>query len=192
MKLNNLYCVKVDCEHYRELYIHVLEKTKKDEYLVRIAVSSQKPELFINGIGLEYVKTSFFWYEQRFLPTGGANVFKEQIKERSKIKYYPNKYGMLFTYLIRIKVNKLLTNKLVCLGETDLATPFGEYIPWSQYNIPSIYFPNEMEEEILKRYRLYNLEEDKSFNIEYANECRKKEKEVIEAMDNYLESLNEK
>lgn len=190
LKTNDLFYLKVNSKYCNKLYIHVVEQLKRNEYLVRFAIPSDNPDISVEGVKLEYVKTRFVWYEERFLPTGGADVYKKQIEERSKTKFCPNKYGMLFTYLTVIRINKSFVNTLCYIGNFVLKKPIDEFVPWTIHNMKYIYFSNEIENKIFECYELYNLEQDERFDLDVSNKCRMKQQQIIDEMDKYLDSFN--
>ena len=159
-----------------------------DEPIFRIKFAKQKPKkIDVHSLNeLEWVITSFTWYENRLLPI--------ESKEREKIKkqqiYYPNEYGMLHKYLFGYSC-KSLPKEFEYVGNYELDLPCDEYIPWSIYNIRSA-IPKFALDIIIEAYKNYNKRElTELYNHDYTRMQNDIAKEAYEGGVKLLEQLNE-
>ena len=126
-----------------------------DEPTFRIKFAKQKPKkIDVQNLNeLEWIITSFSWFEGRLFPI--------ESKEREEIKkqeiYYPNEYGILNEYLFRYSC-KSLPKDFEYVGNYELDLPSDEYIPWSVHNIRSA-IPKYAVDIIVSSYKNYNKRE---------------------------------
>ncbi len=133
----------------------------------------------------EFICTGIDWYENRFWPLNASKSVKEIEEERSKIKYYPDEFGILHMYKGKMFFNgksKNFLDSLIYLGNFQLTPPLDEFTPWSIDGLPFLSFEEDTKEDIynimLKLYKMNNLRESKMFNLEYANIQRKLAKDA--------------
>lgn len=128
---------------------------------------------------LEYIKPRVTLYSDRFLPFSGLISDEKLIKERSKVKFYPDEWGMLDVYTFDIYFSRKylnILNEFIYLGNYNLKGPEKEYIPFSRYNAG--FYSIERIENILEDYERYNLK--KSWIYEDEN------KKSIEELTTYI------
>lgn len=189
VKENDLYFLKTNDSNIKYLLIHFYKKIGKKSYLVRIKISKKNPEnMSLKEFNnLEYSIISFTWYEKRFYPLPG-NVPKEKIiEERSKIKYYPNEYGMLLEYSLQLDIDKNDIKDLKYLGNYNLDIPRNEYTPWAEHNYYYYIYDKKFTNKIIERYKLYNLREGACFNKEYSDKMRAMELKLFLEADAWVE-----
>ncbi len=150
--------------------------------IVYLKITEYLPEEINNEFleNCEFVCTGLSWFENRFWPLDNSKSIKELVEERSKIKYYPDEFGILHIYKGKMffnKKSKKILDSLIYLGNFELTTPKDEFMPWSIDALPFLSFEEDTKEDIfntiLKLYKMNNLKESKMFNLEYASTQRK-------------------
>lgn len=118
---------------------------------------------------LEYIQTSHTFYCKRFFPFSGLISNEELIKERSKVKFYPDENGYLDIYIFNIcfqRKNLFYLDDFIYLGNFDLLEPNHEYVPFHKYNRTEFNFLSTLEERLLKCYEDYNLKKSPIYSKE--------------------------
>ena len=113
---------------------------------------------------LEYVQTWLTKYEDRFFPLE-SNLIKEEIAEKSKIKYEMDDFGYLPQFRVQLITTskRVIPSKLIFAGNfPQTIPPKREFIPHSKLSIPSVFW-KEFEKWSLEKYFYYNLREAKIY-----------------------------
>ncbi|MBQ6840983.1 MAG: hypothetical protein IJO63_02555, partial [Bacilli bacterium] len=96
-------------------------------------------------------------YENRFYPFDGRYLIEDQIKERSKIKFYPDKQGFLYTYTMNMTLSRIKQiEQFIYLGNFNIKPRLDEFIPFDLINISFVFF-EQFETDITSYYKKYNL-----------------------------------
>ena len=142
-------------------------------FRVKITKDSKLPTTKEEIDKLEYVKTYLRPYCDRFFPFSGKISNKELIKERSKVKFYPDKHGRLTEYIVEIYCYRKWLQELenfIYLGNFDIKFPKKENIPFCQSNCIMIAL-EDIEKKILEFYEDYNLKKGVYYDKEYLKKC---------------------
>ena len=164
-------------------------KSKEKYYRVKITKDDKLPNTEEEINNLEDVIIWVTLYENRFYPFDGRYLIEDQIKERSKIKFYPDKQGFLYTYTMNMTLSRIKQiEQFIYLGNFNIKPRLDEFIPFDLINIDLIVF-DLFEYKILDSYKSYNLkrceiwawkpeerEEKRQFNEELIQEMSKVEK----------------
>ena len=108
---------------------------------------------------LKYVIIYVMPMGMRFYPLPGNRPVEDVIKERMKVKVYPDENGYLYEYNLSMTLaRKKEIQQFIYLGNFDISKPKEDFIPFSLHNLPGTcmkYF----EEFVLRKYRLNNLKQ---------------------------------
>ena len=108
---------------------------------------------------LDYVLNQVMSMGMRFFPFHGDKPIEDEIKEKEKVKVYPDENGYLYIYTFGMKISaKNKKEKLIYLGNYDIKKPEHEFIPFSLINMRGYAF-KYFEEDSLYSYRSYNLKQ---------------------------------
>ncbi len=113
---------------------------------------------------LEDVITTITGMEERFYPFSSNNI-DEEIKEKSKVKVYPDEYDYLYSYTLGVYCFTNLYKSLIYLGNYEINNDmkYKEFLPFSLVNLWSAYARRnsleDFEHTCLFLYRSYNLRE---------------------------------
>lgn len=131
---------------------------------------------------LEFVKVSFRLFEERYLPYDGRMTIKELIKNRSKVEFYPDEYGFIYTYIESIHIrNNADCEKLIYLGNFEISKPDDEYIPFNIYNCKFYDNVDTIVKFLIKRYKSYNQKNCILYTSEeYRKELKSQAKEKLD------------
>lgn len=131
---------------------------------------------------LEDMITTITFMEGRFFPFNSENSIDDQIKERSKVKVFPDEMDYLYSYTMRIDLTGRLYKYFTYLGNFEINSnhvPYPEFIPFSLLNLMGGSFRN-FESILLDRYTGYNLKECELWNYtKEERESRRKESEFV-------------
>ena len=127
---------------------------------------------------LDYIISRVTSMEERFYPLDGNRSSKDLIKERSKVKVYPDELGYLYTYVTKIFCKKFLLANYIYIGNYDFQHPKKEFIPFSVSNIPLVITKN-IEKLLLYYYKSYNLKESELWSINYRKKIKKYNDELL-------------
>ena len=108
---------------------------------------------------LKYVIIYVMPMGMRFYPLPGNRPVEDVIKERMKVKVYPDENGYLYEYNLSMTLaRKKEIQQFIYLGNFDISKPKEDFIPFSLHNLDGTcmkYF----EEYALDNYRSYNLKQ---------------------------------
>lgn len=113
---------------------------------------------------MEYVQTSLERYERRFWPIDMRRP-KEDVEEKSKIRYETDEYGFLpeFRIILLNTSKRVIPKKLIYLGNfPNCARPNKEFVPHAAVNIGAVSWGKNgigFEETVIKKYLNHNLRE---------------------------------
>ncbi len=132
---------------------------------------------------LEFIKTELVVKEGRFYPLEGRINPKKLIKERKKVKIYPDEFGYLYTYqFVCFSLTKALVNQImIYLGNFNCEIPKDEFIPFDWMNIPSANI-KYIQETVLYTYEHYNLRKAPIYNKKMAKIMHDDAKENLKFM----------
>lgn len=159
------YKIKND-ERYKGRYIILIRYENPEwepvnnnySFRAKLTIDGALPETKEELEKLEYIEPRVTHYSNRFLPFSGLIPDEELIKERSKVKFYPDEYGLLDVYTFDIYFSRKylnILNEFIYLGNYNLKNPEKEYIPFDRNNAG--YYLIERIENILEDYERYNL-----------------------------------
>lgn len=108
---------------------------------------------------LEFIKFGCISMSMRFFPINALKSTDEQIKEKSKVKVYPDEYGYLYTYIFDILFDRNTDiSDMKYIGNYKIDTPKTEFFPFDYMNVQGSYYPFLIE-KLIKHYKEYNLKE---------------------------------
>lgn len=173
-KINDVFAYKLESDLAKEkgLYDKYFLMQKIDEAIwhpghvipivrVKLTKSDNLPTNEQMFDKLEYVQISNTKYEDRFLPFDVRYSIKEQIEEKSKIKYNTDAFGYLTEYLLKLisTSKKTIPKKLIYIGNfTHVKPPMIEFIPHDKLSISSCSWKN-FETSLIESYCGFNLKQ---------------------------------
>lgn len=160
------FAIKIEEEgQYKGRYIILIryensewEQNGDISFRAKISNSTELPKTKAQIEELDYIIVRITWYGDRLLPIDASQV--ELIEKRKKVKYYPDKYGNLNTYIFDIHMERNYLNildEMIYLGNFKLKTPFDEYIPFTRHNAGFNLLHNNTS-RLIKAYEDYNLQ----------------------------------
>lgn len=180
------YFILVKCE--KEVYLEDgPTKVNEPYFYVKITTNGCIPLSLEELNALEFVKISFQLWNRRFYPFHGMETYREAKRRQRHIKFYPDEYKYLFSYIIQIWIRRGVKHGYKYIGNYDIELP-KEYITVS----PSfkIYENNtKLVEELLKKYNEFNLRKGYLYTEEGIEEIKKtndNELKLIKDMDKYI------
>lgn len=179
----------VNNERFKGRYIIACETDLKyPEYPIyhfmrmKITKGDKLPETEEEINNLEDMITDITFMEGRFFPFNSESSIDEQIKERSKVKVYPDEFDYLYSYTMRVRLNRKLYKDFIYLGKFEINSdhiPYPEFIPFYLFNLIGGSDRN-FESILLDRYTGYNLKECELWNYtKEEREARKKESQFV-------------
>ena len=195
-KINDVFYTKI--KHKDELYnnkyllfIKVGEyqwskNSKIPVFWLKITKDNNLPETKEEIDNLEFIITSMTVWEERFFPLMGD--YQEMIKdleEKKKVKFFPDDFGYLHEYRFALIAfnRKYVPEELEYLGNFEVTPPKDEYIPFSELSINAYRWEN-LFDNLLERYKLYNLRQSIMYEKEYSENLHKQNKEVFDMQVN--------
>lgn len=149
--------------------------------IVYVKIATELPRSLEEYNRLEFVQTSFSYYEERFWPVD-MSCPEEDIAQKSKIKYEVDEYGFLPQYRISLIITstKKIPQKLIYVGNfAGAVRPPKEFVPHAKINIGCVEMKEnngEFEKKMIERYFGHNLREFEIY----------KKKSIIESFDTGL------
>lgn len=160
-------------------------------FLVKITPNKVLPTTKEEIDKLEPVKTDIEIWENRFLPMHGNIDREQEIKEKSKVKFYPDEYGYLFSNRVAIVMTRKSTvpEEFKYLGNFMIELPKEEFVPFTTYNLPLLY-KQSIEDYLLRHYEFFNLKTSPMFSVKTAMERRGAWRQINYMVNSYFESGN--
>lgn len=162
-------------EEYKDRYL-ILIKYENPEWDISTNVFSFRAKITKDNVlpktkeeinALEYIQTRITLFRDRFLPYSGLIPFEELIRERSKVKFYPDENGYLNVYIFSIyfqRKYKEILEEFIYMGNFDLESPYHEYIPFDKHNCAGFYLLDILETRLINNYEDYNLKKSISYD----------------------------
>lgn len=125
---------------------------------VKIAEKETMPSNLDEYNNLEYVQTWFTKYENRFLPIDASRP-KEDIEEKSKIRYEVDEFGLLPEYRVILlsTSQRVIPSDLIYIGNfSNALPPKKEFVAHSKESISAVQW-KDFEEVMIERYLGYNM-----------------------------------
>jgi len=198
-KIGDTFAYKIkNNEEYKDRYLILIRyensswddiDTSSPSFRVKITKDRNLPTTKEEIDKLEYIKIYLCPYCDRFLPYSGEISNEELIKERSKVKFYPDKHGRLTEYIISLhcyRKNLQELENFIYLGNFDINSPKKEYIPFCNLNCRIIIL-EDIEERILEFYEDYNLKKGVYYDKEYLQKCNFWGTYIVPEMDELQE-----
>ena len=171
-KDNDIYALKIKDKNskYYGKYIIIIKCSYEgyskhiNKGIFRFKLSKDKKSPKLEEINsLEYVITQVQHELMKYMPLPGANItFKEHKKKIDKVVVFPDKYGYLYSCISEIfPLNKNIPKDLIYVGNIILDLPKYEYIPFSEYGYKGMFKWENIENEIINCYELFNLKKSK-------------------------------
>lgn len=135
---------------------------------VKITTDDTLPKCIEEYDKLEYIQIGTVNYEDRFFPINGQRP-EEDIKEKSKLNYFPDEYGFLSVYRVKLikESKRSVPNNLIYVGNySNAKPPHNEFIPHSKLNIDALSwkrFNSTFEQDLVQSYCWHNLKEAKKY-----------------------------
>lgn len=173
---------KAELKHYS---INELNKL----FRVKLSKSKELPNSFEELEKLPYIIFSSECYAKRHFPLDSRLTYEEIEESRKHIKFFPDKYNYLYSYLLmmsKYKSRNIIKN-FVFIGNYKLSPPKDEYFPVSKYNSGYCFYINA-EEYCIKCYHEHNLQE----GLKYSEEEAKRRNELAEKELEFEIALKEK
>ncbi len=127
-------------------------------FRIKITEKSEIPKTKEKIEILPYIQVSRVHYEARHFPLSGEMTYAELVESHKGVEFYPDEKGYLQVYIYKMLYDKKTTfNQFQYIGNFDLTPPDKEFIPFGYTSGPISSFPENIEERILEKYRLYNL-----------------------------------
>ena len=174
-QINN-YSEELDGKYM--IFIAVGYCTTQPMFRVKVTNSNKLPQTQTELEILKYARIGIRIWEKRFFPLSGKCSIKELIRERSKIKFFPDENGILYLYQVGIsgKTTRSVPNEWNYLGKFELTVPFDEYIPFQKFDIWGFKW-DYGKKALIDKYLRYNSK-NKDY-IEQVNNMRKQEQQII-------------
>lgn len=179
------YLILIKCEKEEHLK-HCPRRTNKPYFYVKLTTNGYIPQNIDEINSLEFVKIISHLWNRRFYPFIGMETYKEAKARQKYIKFYPDEYKYLFSYVVQVWIKRGTKHKFQYIGNYDIKLP-KEFI----CNTPPfvIYENNEkLVENLLKRYSDYNLRKGFLYTeegIKHMKKLNSDELELIRFMDKY-------
>ena len=195
-KINDVFYTKI--KHKDELYnnkyllfIKVGERgwaTKSNipVFWLKITKDNNLPKTKEEIDNLEFIITSMTVWENRFLPLmGGYQEMIKDLEEKKKVKFFPDDFGYLHAYRFALIAfnRKYVPEELEYLGNFEVTPPKDEYIPFCEQSINTYRWEN-LFDNLLERYKLYNLRQSIMYEKEYSENLHKENKEEFDMLFN--------
>ena len=168
-KNGDTFAVKIKEGEYQGRYLILIryenlewEDTKPVSFRVKITSNNKLPKTQHEIEELEYIQTYLEPYRERFYTFCVIISNEDIIKERSKVKFYPDKNGFMKVYLFEILFRRKELeelNNFIYLGNYEFSTPREEYIPFSPYCGVNYDFLTRLETKLITCYKNYNLKQ---------------------------------
>ncbi len=126
---------------------------------------------------LPYIKQRYFTFEERHFPLSGKKTYEQLLEERKDIKFYPDEYGYLYCYIVKLAGSKNI-KKFEYIGNYNLSIPTEEYIPFT-YGHTMLIFMDKVE-EVLTFYKNFNLKRSYCYTEEENKEIRENARKEVE------------
>ncbi len=168
--------------------------TKSNLSVFRIKITNDKkiPKSKEELEKLDYIIVRSWVWEERFYPLMGYPERERQIEERSKIKYYPDEFGYLnsYLYVIYVLFPKKVPEGFQYIGNYKLTPPKDEYVPFHKGNYDFSGF-NILTDELVSSYHKYNKRNSKIYSEEAAKRRHEIERGALEGANKFFKSMYE-
>ena len=168
--------------------------TKSNLSVFRIKITNDKkiPKSKEELEKLDYIIVRSWVWEERFYPLMGYPERERQIEERSKIKYYPDEFGYLnsYLYVIYVLFPKKVPEGFQYIGNYKLTPPKDEYVPFHKGNYDFSGF-NILSDELVSSYHKYNKRNSKIYSEEAAKRRHEIERGALEGANKFFKSMYE-
>lgn len=198
-KNGDTFALKIDIKDckYEEygikyLIINNIGINNEGNNLVRIKTSEsidlKNPLKDLNK--LEYIKTSFFWYED-----GPYYINKNKI---NNLKFYANEYNMIFLNIIELahfskEKTKEFQKSLIYLGNYNLTPPENEFFPEYLDHIDREFLIlDRFQENMINSYEWFNKKKSEAFNTDFARKQNEIAKGTHILINEYCDSFHNK
>lgn len=144
-------------------------------FRVKITKNDYLPILKEDIEKLEYIKTFFYHFSQRYFGVvKGIKNYKMLKDEHKGNKCYPDEYGYLYSYHFVLFADcRKKYSKLTYLGNFDIKEPFEEYHLQDKFvRVPTRKF-EDIQKCLIESYESYNLKKDKIYDSKYRKELLK-------------------
>lgn len=182
------YIILIKCEKEEHLK-HCPKKINQPYFYVKITKNYNLPQNLKEINDLEFIKISWELWNRRFYPFNGLETLSEAKKRQRHIKFYPDKYKYLFSYIIQIWIKRGTKYNFRYLGNYNIKLP-NEFIN----NTPlfTIYRDSEIFiEELLNLYNDYNLRKGYLYTEEGIKEIKKRDEDELKILKNEEKYINE-
>ena len=168
--------------------------TKSNLSVFRIKITNDKkiPKTKEELEKLDYIIVRSWVWEERFYPLMGYPERERQIEERSKIKYYPDEFGYLnsYLYVIYVLFPRQVPEGFQYIGNYNLTPPKDEYVPFHKGNYDFSAF-NILTDKLVSSYHKYNKRNSKIYSEEAAKRRHEIERGAFEGANKFFKSMYE-
>ncbi|MBO5476017.1 MAG: hypothetical protein J5982_05935 [Bacilli bacterium] len=150
------------------------EKNSNDTsklFRVKLTKNKELPKSFEELEELPYIICKITCYAKRYWPLDSDMEYKEIVEKYKNVKYYPDKYNYLYSYLLILSDYrcKRYVKNYVYLGNFSLTPPEKEYFPVDIFGNVFLLI-DDLERYCLKSYHEHNLKKGKEYSEEAAKE----------------------
>ena len=168
--------------------------TKSNLSVFRIKITNDKkiPKTKEELEKLDYIIVRSWVWEERFKPLMEYPDCIRQIEERSKIKYYPDEFGYLnsYLYVIYVLFSRQVPEGFQYIGNYNLTPPKDEYVPFHKGNYGFDKF-NILTDKLVSSYHKYNKRNSKIYSEEAAKRRHEIERGAFEGANKFFKSMYE-
>jgi len=180
------YFILIKCEKEEHLR-HCSRETNQPYFYVKITTNGCIPQNIEEINDLEFVKITFQLWNRRFYPFRGMETYREARWRQRHIKFYPDEYKYLFSYIIQIWIKRGIKHEFQYIGNYDIKLP-KEYIGSSP--LFELYENNEkLVDRLIKFYNDFNLRKGYLYTEEGIRQIKKTnddELKIIKNEDKYI------
>lgn len=198
---NDVFAIKIvsDDKEYDGKYIIIIKGThpkwskewKYPVFRAKITKDDKIPHTKEELEKLEYIKTGYEHYIERFFPLSNGETYEEAEARKKDVEYNPDEYGFLYFYHFTIFVKNKSYDNFIYLGNFNLSKPNDETLIEHQYHqIIADALDEEVCYQLIKSFKLLNNKESDLYKDGHEKYIKSKEK-YIEEIKNVLRILKD-